>query len=457
MTDSYSSLRETFFDECDALLGKALSLHATLSANANGAAFKELHRCVHGVAGGAASMDLPQLASLARALEAVLDPLRGGGTWPDPECRARCGEALQALVAAARLLRAGRSPDLQRMAMLESGLRSAVPPGANTQREEVRMIVFSVSRSLAGAEIVVEHVLDELAQAGHVESVSEDEVEPEARRGAWRLRFSGAVSDDWIRDLLGGVAEPGSLSVLPVTDGERPSADRRAMGAPVDASDCNDSHACGGEGEWFVGFRVATQCYACAAEQVLDVRPYRGEFVVPGLPAVVRGLIGVGEEAVPLLDGRQVLLGMRDTWEVPDAATMLVLQAPEGMVALLADEAGRSLRVEPGQLRAPTALQGLFAACPIVGMHFGAEGVSLVLDVTRLCNYLDPELKRAAPAREAPLPELLNEKGLEIAKKSLRSATIGPAGPPVPPAPRRGRSVPAGRRTLEEEWGRPDP
>lgn len=461
MTDSYSSLRETFFDECDALLGKALSLHATLATDANGAAFKELHRCVHGVAGAAASMDMQQLASLARALEVVLDPLRGAGAWPDAGCRARCGEALQELAAAVGLLRAGRTPDLRRMAVLESGLRSAVPSSANARCEDVRLIVFDVSRSLAGAEIVVEHVLDELAQAGRVERVSEDEVAPDGGRGAWRIRFSGAVSDDWIRDLLGGVAEPGSLLVVPAVGGEGAlSAGRHAVVACVDGPG-DDIDERGVDGEWYVGFRVAAQCYLCAAERVLDVRPYHGEFVLPGLPAFVRGLIGVGEEAVPLVDGRKALLGLQDAGEVPDAAAMLVLQAPHGMVALLADEAGRSLRVTPGQLRMPAALEGVFAACPVVAMHFGAEGVSLVLDVMRFCAYLDPQLKRATTAepeaQRAMTGAQMNEKGSEGAKKPLRSATIGPAGPPVPPAPRRGRSVPAGRKTLEEEWGRPDP
>lgn len=485
MTDRYSSLRDTFFEECDALLGKALSLQAMPVRPGTAPDFKELHRCVHGVAGAAASMDMPRLASLARALETMLAPLRGAGDWPDARSRALCGEVLQALVGLVRQLGAGLEPDWSGAVELEKGM-AALEAGSGADDAEMagepapcaRLIAFRVSRSLVGAEIVVEHVLEELASTGRVERLSdvgcsEDGAEPE-----WRLRYAGAASDVWIRELFGGVAEPGSLSLAVVGEvGVTRAAGREAADSGIREATITDAHgprghaeaeargmrsatgAAEGEGEWFVGFRVATQDYLCAADEVLDVRPYRGEFVLPGLPAGVRGLIGVGDAAVPLLDGRSVLLG-RESSVVPEAAQMLVLQAPGGMVALLADDAGRRLCRDPRQLRRPMALRGVFAACPVVGLHFGADGVRLVLDVRRLCAHLDPSPLPAHMAGDHP-PEAsageLAENRLDGAKRPTRSATIGPAGPPVPPAPRRGRAVSAGRRMLEEEWGRPDP
>lgn len=479
MTLGDSSLRETFFHECDLLLGKASSLFGSIADELSRADFKELHRCVHGIAGSAASMDMPQLASLARALEGRLDPLRELGAWPDTGYRKLCGDALSELGRAVAMLRRGNAPDPSRLAALEAELGAAVPaseasPCAPT---DARLIAFSVSRSLAGAEIVVEHVLEELSSAGRIERMEEGDAATGTHGGAWQILFSGAVSDEWIRDLLSGIAEPGSLRVE-AADAERVAApedaarlrrDELTLRAGKDVVTDRDGDGLGDaggdaardEGDWFVSFRVAAQRYVCGEEWVLDVRPYQGQFIVPGVPAFVRGLIGVGEEAVPLLDARRVLLGMDGCSELPDSGAMLVLQAPDGMVALLVDEAGRSLRVRRGQLHMPAALRGVFSACPVTGLLFGIDGVSLVLDVVRLWAVLDPTYRSrsgAGPDAAGALtatPQVVAEADGSF-RKSSRSATIGPAGPPVPPAPRRGRTAPQGRRTLEEEWGRPD-
>lgn len=459
MTDRYPSLRDAFFDECDALLGSALSLRAKLATAGDPAAFKELHRCVHGVAGAASSMDMPQLASLARALETVLDPLRATGAWPDARCSELCGDALEELVTVVRQLRAGLVPDWRHAAALEGDLQAGGSMGGATQTRGVRRIAFRVSRSLVGAEIVVEHVLEELQRTGRVER--EREGIGEGSGGEWCLRFVGAVSDDWIRELLGGVAEPGSVRVEQEGD-DRPGAwaNRPTTGVIADGLGRRGEDPGCDEGEWFVAFRLAAQRYVFAAERVLDVRPYRGEFVLPGMPAGVRGLIGVGEEAVPLIDGYAALLGQA-AQVPPESAAMLVLQAPGGMIALLADEAGQDVRVKRGQLRTPAALAGVFAACPVSGLCFGADYVSLVVDVERLCAFLDPTLRRNVrveqSADEGRVQDGADRRGFKDASRSSRSTTIAPAGPPVPPAPRRGRVMSAGRRTLEEEWGLSSP
>ncbi|HRD35714.1 MAG TPA: Hpt domain-containing protein, partial [Rhodocyclaceae bacterium] len=95
MSRDFQAFHKTFFDESRQLLAAARSIaadgaHASLGA----AQLAELHRCVHGVAGGAATLGFDQPASLARAVEACLERFRARASSPDAATLGCCRAAL---------------------------------------------------------------------------------------------------------------------------------------------------------------------------------------------------------------------------------------------------------------------------------------------------------------------------------------------------------------------------
>ena len=104
--DELEQLRQTYFQDCDELLGE---LESALMALDNGRAdadtLNDAFRAIHSIKGGADILHFERLVRFAHTFESVLDRLRVGGLVVDPELASlmlRAGDAVADLVRAAQ-------------------------------------------------------------------------------------------------------------------------------------------------------------------------------------------------------------------------------------------------------------------------------------------------------------------------------------------------------------------
>ena len=104
--DELEQLRQTYFQDCDELLGE---LESALMALDNGRGdadtLNDAFRAIHSVKGGADILHFDRLVRFAHTFESVLDRLRQGGLAVDPELASlmlRAGDAVADLVRAAQ-------------------------------------------------------------------------------------------------------------------------------------------------------------------------------------------------------------------------------------------------------------------------------------------------------------------------------------------------------------------
>src|SRR5215468_128437 len=104
--DELEQLRQTYFQDCDELLGE---LESALMALDNGRAdadtLNDAFRAIHSIKGGADILHFDRLVRFAHTFESVLDRLRLGRLVVDPELASlmlRAGDAVADLVRAAQ-------------------------------------------------------------------------------------------------------------------------------------------------------------------------------------------------------------------------------------------------------------------------------------------------------------------------------------------------------------------
>jgi two-component system chemotaxis sensor kinase CheA len=132
---SHDPLLETFFEEADELLeAYESSLLALEAAPADREAVGAAFRAAHTLKGNSAMLGFERIAEVTHALEDLLVRLRDGGAAPDRgaiDLLLRAGDALRALLAAARAGEAAAPPDLEplltALAARAAGGESAVP------------------------------------------------------------------------------------------------------------------------------------------------------------------------------------------------------------------------------------------------------------------------------------------------------------------------------------------
>jgi two-component system chemotaxis sensor kinase CheA len=104
--DELDQLRQTYFQDCDELLGELESaLMALDNGRADGDTLNDAFRAIHSIKGGADILHFDRLVRFAHTFESVLDRLRLGKLVVDPELAAlmlRAGDAVADLVRAAQ-------------------------------------------------------------------------------------------------------------------------------------------------------------------------------------------------------------------------------------------------------------------------------------------------------------------------------------------------------------------
>lgn len=482
MSCDLQAFHQTFFDESKELLDSALAIVAEgARASLSGVQVAELHRCVHGVAGGAATLGFDQPALLAKAIEACLDRYRSGDDTPDAATIGSCGDALGLLGELLACIRAGGAPPVGSVEMMIARLGSGV--GASVAKHDERAgdcvcsLRFVLSRSLAGADIIIEHVLEDLGRLGRVLKV----VPPsEAAEGEWCIDIASEVANTGLADVLDQIAEPGTLRIIggPVRTGlldpPRESQSTESAGAPLPDSSVAPPPVNAGSAkrslpddvgaepvaDEHLSFWVGDQLFVVVASRVLGVEAYRGELRMPGLPTVLLGMLVVNGELVPLVDAHHALGIDELRLESDEPEPVLLIETHSGPLGLLADRLGERLQLRPTQLRRPRALRGLLAGSPVTGFFLVGDGACGLLEPDRLCSFL-----LGFEAELHPLHVSMDEGGLNSGRpqsdRTMMQAGRGSAimaGHKTSRAPgRRAAARPVARRSLEEEWKQRDP
>lgn len=104
----------------------------------------------------------------------------------------------------------------------------------------------------------------------------------------------------------------------------------------------------------YVLFKVANAEYALPASDVLHMESYDGATHVPGAPSYVTGLMQIRRRVVPVVD-------LRRRFGLPDSAPTLdsrvvVVQAGERAIGLLADSAREVRSIDPEDFQPPPEL-----------------------------------------------------------------------------------------------------
>jgi purine-binding chemotaxis protein CheW len=104
----------------------------------------------------------------------------------------------------------------------------------------------------------------------------------------------------------------------------------------------------------YVLFKVADAEYALPASDVLHMESYSGATRVPGSPEYVAGLIQIRRRVIPVVDLRR-RFGLPAIEPTLDSR-VVVVQAGERAVALLADSAREVKHIPPEEFHAPPEL-----------------------------------------------------------------------------------------------------
>ena len=332
------SIQQTFLTEGEELVGLAERCAWTSAPDEQ--AVSELIRCVHGLKGAAASVGFGDFADFAAALETQC---RRMGAHGDDALRERVLDALAFLQQWLGALRAAQAPGVARIraqrARLERGndaappagdrLSPAVQPAASTAARHLR-IVYATGRMLIGAELIQEHVLDTLAQAGRVLSVQPPDAETGDRQ--WQLECETPLDDRALSALFDQLAEPGSLKVEEVgPERARPEPEPGPASAQVQA---------------YVTVRLGQHWFAVEDRAVHSALSPGECLALPGAGMAV----ALDDQLLPLIVPAH--LPDLEVQELSAAvSTVLVLRAQSGLFGLLCNELGELLPGENDDLK----------------------------------------------------------------------------------------------------------
>ena len=462
MSTDLSAFHATFFEEAQQLLGRGADILLELQpGSANPALLDELHRCVHGVVGGAATLGFSDLAVLARSLERWLDDVR---IETRPLQRGEimlCGVALTELQACVTAQQDGHDPDVLSMERVCDRLRSLAPSqdswnevlttgpaskvslkdkqnsgsvtgvGGNGEAEAtyLRVLRFKVSRLLVGADLLVEHVMEDLGRLGQVSDVVYSRNESGDR--LVEVDFLAHPEDEAVRAVVEPIAEPGSIEFDSVEHENRMVAVAEAF-LPFDAGD---------------------QAYLIERKWVVEVRPCADVLRLPGLPPFVVGVVGLGDEPVVLIDTWMAMdprnaAGDSDTRD----ARIILVSSRIGPVALLVDGVGEDRMLPDRGAKYPRALRSALVDAPVEGFVFEPESGRgnrgrTVVDVERLVSYLEDVLN----LRSARVSGALSV-GATLSSRSRKGADAVVRGSSGSEHSRGIRRAPASGSSLVDEW-----
>ena len=205
----------------------------------------EVFRCAHSIKGGSATFGFADMAELTHVMETLLDAVRKGRL---PLDRARVGGCLAAVDILRRQLLAHRdgvasdplaTADMcRRLAGLCHAAEAdpAVPARSADGGGALLDLHFVVARMVAGSEVLIENMLDELAALG--ELVVTEHPPGGAAGGEWHVRLRTARSEPEVRAVMDLVTEPGQLRIAPVVPA--PGADLPGLAGAALAEEAED-------------------------------------------------------------------------------------------------------------------------------------------------------------------------------------------------------------------------
>ncbi|THF66505.1 chemotaxis protein CheA [Pseudothauera nasutitermitis] len=192
----------------------------------------EIFRAAHSIKGSGATFGFEDVAALMHAMEELLDRVRKG-ELPFDERMVEAGlaacDALRNLLDARRggpPADAARAREAAaRLAALAQGAAPSATAGAVAGKDvgTAWEAVFRLARVVAGSELLVDNMLQELARLGACEVL--ERPGPLGGDGSWRVRIHGPEDEAGLRAVLELVTDPGELVIRAVDAPPAPTAD----------------------------------------------------------------------------------------------------------------------------------------------------------------------------------------------------------------------------------------
>jgi two-component system, chemotaxis family, sensor kinase CheA len=255
--DSMESIKTTFFQECDELLGDMeQSLLALEAGEGDSDTINAVFRAVHSVKGGAGAFGFEKLVGFAHVFETTLDAMRSGAldvTSDGLKILLRASDVLNDLVQNAKGLgdvdegRVGAlAEELESMVAPEDGEAAADEPEEDWGFKPVTLAIgadapaagWTLHFKLTAAMFANGHdasvLLNELARLGAADVKLDasalppfDAIDPEGAFLSWMLTLPAQVEENAIRDVFDFVGDEAIISL---------SRDSAAVAAPAPPS-----------------------------------------------------------------------------------------------------------------------------------------------------------------------------------------------------------------------------
>jgi purine-binding chemotaxis protein CheW len=143
----------------------------------------------------------------------------------------------------------------------------------------------------------------------------------------------------------------------------------------TDDDDGNSEHT-------FLTFHVGGEEYAVPVAFVTEIVRLQKSFLIPDVPAYVRGVINLRGKVIPLLDVRS-RFGLADA-AYTDRTVVVVLEVGEASTGLVVDAVSEVAEILPEQVEPRLHIASSGDRPMVKGMGKRANGVSFLLDVHAL-------------------------------------------------------------------------
>lgn len=429
-----AQFHEMFFDECEESLENARCLLLDCGSGGMPNAFHQLQRCVHSIKGGAKTFGFDRVAELAASIEQALSRVAADGAPADPDLMVLCRSAFSVLRASLVALRRGQplaEDEIGRMLVALDRIGTPMHCGdaglADVCAEHTirrHRVVFRAARSLVSADLVMDDMLEALAELGQV--VVRRRPVSDMRDGVWQLDIASHHPVTALREVLGRAADPETLQVRsddadPPADvkesrvssaslrvervSDRPPLRPPAAGPAGQPTAAREAWPRGAEGTAsdasgprdHLVFSVGGQRFAVRAECIASVRACGEIQLMAGLPDGVKGLAVLDGRFAPVIDLRRWLRPVVEGGSrfVPQ----LVLNLESGPVGLLVDEVEDVVAIDLADIQRPHTLLSAHDGLAPVGLLMQQDGLLPIVDLVSLVEAVGVGRPLPAPVR----------------------------------------------------------
>jgi purine-binding chemotaxis protein CheW len=132
----------------------------------------------------------------------------------------------------------------------------------------------------------------------------------------------------------------------------------------------------------YLTFTLDQETYAVPVRYVTEIVRLQKTYVVPDVPAYVRGVINLRGKVIPVMDIRR-RFGMPDRGYT-DRTVVVVIEYNESPTGLVVDAVSEVIEIPAEQIEPPRVSAGESRASMVSGVALRAEAVLFVLDVAQL-------------------------------------------------------------------------